>query len=172
MKRLITLLLTFSLTLSLCACGSNSQDQSATSNAAGDSAATEDSQIAENSQGSGEYSLFAVDYDGLVFEASALGMTSVLTLKEDGTGILSMYDEEGDISSWNLDGDSIMVTSTLSGMAGSYSGTLSDGILMLDNDGDLFYYAAPGADTSCVNAMSVEDLSQFMVDTEAATSEQ
>ena len=125
MKRIVYILLAACLLLTaLCACG-----------------------------GSTDYTLFAYDYDGSVIAAGD-NMTSVLTLKNNGTGEMSINGERGRISSWSVEDGVFTVRSG----SDTLYGTMQDGIIALDpGDGNRMYYAAEGADTSSLQVMSLED---------------
>ncbi len=110
--------------------------------------------------GSTKYTLFAYDYEGTPIVPDS--MTSVLTLNGNGSGRLVINESSGRIS-WTLEGENL----TLHAGSESFTGTLQDGIAILDlGDGNLLYYASRDADTSSFPVMSFQDylISNFRAD--------
>lgn len=101
--------------------------------------------------GSTKYTLFAYDYEGTPITPDS--MTSVLTLNGNGSGRLVINESSGRIS-WTVEGDTL----TLHAGSETFTGTLQDGIAILDlGGGSLLYYATEDADTSSYPVMSFQD---------------
>ena len=108
---------------------------------------------------SGDYTLFAVETEGYIVEADFFDMSSVITLKANGKGYMTVNDEGGDIEEFSIDGDKITMKSGLSDL----EGTISDGIMILDFGDDIVcYYALEGADVSGIEVLSFDDLLDIM----------
>ena len=107
----------------------------------------------------GEYTVFGMRNEGLLAEASALGLSSSLTLNESG-GSMTMDEDSMEIKEWTRAGDIITIVMADNSSA---DGTIHDGIIELDiyGTGDLvLYYAREGADISSYELLSPEDLLQ------------
>ena len=101
--------------------------------------------------GSVTYTLIAYDYDGFVIASDS--MTSVLTLRDGGSGTMEVNGSSGRITWTEEDGNLVIHAGSE-----SLSGTLRDGIATVDfSDGSRMYYAVDGADTSSLNVMTFED---------------
>ena len=92
----------------------------------------------------GKYSLFAIEIEECMIGNEEIGMTSDITLDEDGTGYMTINDDGGDIESWAVTGESITIHSGLS----IIDGKLKDGIMALEMDYGMEYYAKEGVDIS------------------------
>lgn len=136
MKRFLVMALAAAALLTLCACGARS----------------------ELAPYAGEYTLFAYDIDGYVREAAE--MSSVLTLKKNGTGRMTINGDTASITSWEVDGNALALTSG----ADTLTGTVEDGIIVLDLGEGIWFYAADGADTSGVAVMSREEYFSALAD--------
>lgn len=114
--------------------------------------------LAACSGGGDTYTLFAYDLDGYIQEAT--GISSVMTLKSDGAGRLTINDETGSMK-WTDDGGVFTLTAGDETM----TGTIADGIIALYVDEDaVWYYAAEGADTSSVPVLSQKDYLEILMD--------
>lgn len=102
------------------------------------------------------YTLFAYAMEGYIQEA--IVTSSSVTLRPNGTGSITIDDSKGSISEWTLYGDKLTIVSG----GDTITGTLQDGIMVLDI-GEGWYYAAKDADTSSVPVLSqVEYYSALM----------
>ena len=126
MKRIMAALLAMAVLACLCACGGK----------------------AELAPYAGEYTLFAYDIDGYVQEAA--GTDSALTLKKNGTGRMTINGEKAAVTDWTVE-DGVL---TLISGGDTLTGTVGDGLLVLDLAGGVWYYAAAGADTSGVPVLT------------------
>ena len=137
MKRLtkaIVIFLTLVLMGSLCACGVGKKEFTV----------------------EGTYNLFAAGTEGYLTEPVVVGFdSSELTLNEDGTGSITLNGTSGDIPSWTATEDGYITIETQSSQ--EYSGTVNNGVMLLDIDGVVLYYAQDGADTSSYTIMSEDE---------------
>lgn len=99
----------------------------------------------------GTYDLFAVEEDGIKFETAGF-MEGSLTLEKGGKGSLKLDDATN--VSWSADGTKLTVKAGLD----KIEGTVEKGIIMLDADGSIMYFAAEGADTSVIGADNMDSL--------------
>lgn len=142
--RFSVLLLCLCLLPVLCACGAESS--------AAPAAPETPSPLAQHA---GEYTLFAISYGEWLVAPEALDFSSSLTLREDGTGLLSINEQSGPVQQWMLDGEQVVIESGVS----TIEGTLKDGVAILDFDNDnLLYYALPGAELSAYSPLSLDEL--------------
>ena len=101
---------------------------------------------------SGTYTAFAETVAGYTVETMEL--ESVLTLDKDGTGYMTMNEDEGPVTEWTVEKGALSITTGGELM----TGTVEEGIIKIDlEDGYALYYAAEGADTSSVDYMSKEE---------------
>lgn len=133
MKRILAFICAAAMAISLCACGGSTP--------------AADPNL-------GEYTAFAIEIEGYLIDINDFDMTSVLTLEADGKGYLTISDEGGDVTDWSVDGENISVTSGVSTM----TGTAKDGIIILDYDTGLMYYAKEGADISKFEVQTFEEI--------------
>ena len=104
----------------------------------------------------GDYTLYAMRYNGQTASAEELQMDSSLTLRADGTGSMRSADEEMELT-WSLMDGTLTITMADESSADAQMG---NGIAALDIYGDgsmLLYYAQAGADTSSIQLMSMDD---------------
>lgn len=116
----------------------------------------------------GEYTMFAILREGYLVDSADLDMVSTLILDEGGTGFMSFNEDSMDVSSWVLDGEDLSITVSDGGSAG---GTLRDGVLILDIEGNgesLLYYAQEGVDLSSFAVMSLDEVLAAMAAAESA----
>lgn len=107
----------------------------------------------------GTYTAFAAEFNGMAVDISELDMESVLTLEADGKGYMTINDEGGDVTDWSVDGEKFSVTSGVS----TIEGTIKDGIIKLDFDTVMCYYAKEGADTSSIELHSGDELAESLL---------
>lgn len=141
-KRIIGLMLSLLLILSLCACGK----QKATP-ASGESLSYV-----------GKYTAFAMVHDDYRDYLVDLGdNSSEITLNEDGTGVLTLSTEkgEGKIEKWKVEGGLIDVTVSNRTLFGPVE---NGNVLRLyfEKETLTIYYAKEGTDTSSYNVLSQE----------------
>ncbi len=108
---------------------------------------------------SGEYTCFAVSQDGFLADPADLGLTSTLTLDEDGTGLLTLNGEEVPLESWS-EADGVLTVTSADG-GSSTAEILDDGVVVLDLYGGsllLVYYAKEGTDVSGYDIMTMEEI--------------
>ena len=106
----------------------------------------------------GEYTLFAVGYQGYTADAAELGMASTIRLDADGSGRMTLDEEGENISSWTKEGTALMIVMA---DGGSAPASVENGILALDLYADgsmILYYAQEGADTSSIQVMSMDEI--------------
>ena len=85
-----------------------------------------------------------------------------LKLDDDGTGFMYFgEDNQGDISDWSMDGDSLTLKAGVSVFSGQSS--IKNGILLLDFDNDtLIAFADPDVDRSSLNIVTLDEYSEEM----------
>ncbi|MCR5842438.1 MAG: hypothetical protein K6G66_00635 [Oscillospiraceae bacterium] len=94
----------------------------------------------------GEYTLFAIEMAGEQKTPESMGLSSVLTLAKDGTGLLSMAGMEEKISKWEAKDGTVTLYSD-EGIPQDVR--LRDGIIEMEMGQGLYlYYAAAGVDTT------------------------
>ena len=146
MKRIIAMVLSIILVLSLCAC-SGGNDQAAYHPASG-----------ESLEYVGKYTAFGMVHDDYRDYLVDLGEeSSELTLNEDGTGALALSTEsvEGPIKKWKVEGGLIDVTIGNRTMFGPVeNGSVIR--LYFEKETLTIYYAKEGADISSYNVLSQE----------------
>lgn len=101
-------------------------------------------------------------------DSADLDMVSTLILDEGGTGFMSFNEDSMEVSSWVLDGEDLSITVSDGSSAG---GTLRDGVLILDIEGNgesLLYYAQEGVDLSSFAVMSLDEVLAAMAAAESA----
>lgn len=106
----------------------------------------------------GEYVLFGVTNEGYLVKSDELEMESKIILKPDNTGTMTLNEEEGEITNWQIGEDTITITMYDGGVA---SGVIHKGIIDLDLYGDasmILHYAQRDADISQYEFMSLEDV--------------
>lgn len=141
--KLIALLLCAALVTALCACSGGSGKDTVV----------------------GEYEAFGISvkaFGDYVVE-SGEEYRSVITLDADGTGYMTINDEGGDIEEWSLDGEDITIHSGVSVL----TGTLKDGVLVLDSDDYIIYFAKEGTNTSSVKTITQDEFTQILEDSAA-----
>ena len=148
-KRIIGLMLSLLLILSLCACGK----QKATP-ASGESLSYV-----------GKYTAFAMVHDDYRDYLVDLGdNSSEITLNEDGTGVLTLSTEkgEGKIEKWKVEGGLIDVTVSNRTLFGPVE---NGNVLRLyfEKETLTIYYAKEGTDTSSYNVLSQEAFKETIV---------
>lgn len=95
----------------------------------------------------GEYALYAVEEEGMcLFAEELFDEGGFLKLEKGGKGKVKIS-EEVDID-WTMDGEKIIVTENNE----SCEGTVKDGIVALDLEGMILYFAQEGADTESIGA--------------------
>lgn len=116
----------------------------------------------------GKYTMFAVRRDGSYVDSSSLGLSSSMTLNDDGKGSMEFDSDSIAITSWTI-ADSIIAIHTADG--GSANGEMKEGIIELDVNGDgsyLICYALPETDLSEYTIISLDEF-QALQDTSAQT---
>ena len=104
------------------------------------------------------YTMFALQNEGYLVESKEADMESILTLKEDGTGSMTMDEDAADIASWTVDGDSILITMDDGSFAkGKYLGDIIE-LDILGGGSMIIYYATEDADISGYDLMTIEEL--------------
>ena len=109
----------------------------------------------------GDYTLYAMRYNGQTASAEELQMDSSLTLRADGTGSMRSADEEMELT-WSLMDGTLTITMADESSADAQMG---NGIAALDIYGDgsmLLYYAQAGADTSSIQVMSMDEIREAL----------
>ena len=102
--------------------------------------------------------MFAAENEGYLVASEAMDMESVITLKEDGTGSMTMNGDTMGIASWTLDGDAMVI---IMDDESSAPAAVHNGILELDilGSGDyILYFAQPKADLSAYHPLSYDEL--------------
>lgn len=146
-KRIIVLLLSALLAVSLCACSG------------GDSQAQYHPATGESLEYVGNYTAFGMvhdDYRDYIVDLGE-GNSSELTLSEDGTGVMTLSSEsgEGQIEKWKVEGGLIDITIDKRTMFGPVeNGSIIK--LYFEKETLTIYYAKEGADTSAYNVLSQE----------------
>lgn len=110
----------------------------------------------------GEYTLFAIQYEGYLIHAAEMEASSVLALAADSTGNMTMNDDSMPITSWTIDGSKCTITMEDESSADA---TVEDGILIMDLYGDesmVLYYAQEGADISMFSPMTADEVRAAM----------
>ena len=110
----------------------------------------------------GEYNIFAVRNEGYTVSASEMEIEATMSLKEDGTGSLTMMSDSIDITSWTSENAVITVTLADESTA---EGNARGGIVELDiyGTGDmLLIYAQEKADTSSYTLLTIEEVKEQM----------
>jgi len=108
----------------------------------------------------GTYSLFGVMNEGMLVESSELQTESDLILEEGGTGSMSFEGDTVAITKWELNGDTVSLTTEDGGEADA---KYHDGILDLDLNGNgsmILYYSQEGADISAYEFLTLEEIRQ------------
>ena len=141
-KRIIGLMLSLLLILSLCACGSQKAKPAS----------------GESLSYVGKYTAFAMVHDDYRDYLVDLGdNSSEITLNEDGTGVLTLSTEkgEGKIEKWKVEGGLIDVTVSNRTLFGPVE---NGNVLRLyfEKETLTIYYAKEGTDTSSYNVLSQE----------------
>lgn len=106
----------------------------------------------------GVYEIFGVMNEGSLVKSSDLQMESTMTLKEDGTGVMTFNEDSEDVTKWELKDGVISITMADGGQANA---KYHDGILELDIYGDgsmLLYYGQEGADISGYEFTTLEEV--------------
>lgn len=117
----------------------------------------------------GEYNVFAVRNEGYTVSASEMEMKSTLSLKEDGTGTMTVADDSIEVTSWTSEDGVINLTLADGSSAG---GNARGGIIELDiyGTGDmLLIYAQEGADTSSYTLLTIEEVKEKMAAADEAS---
>ena len=115
----------------------------------------------------GDYTLFAVQNEGYLVASETMDMSSVITLKEGGTGSMTMDEDAMDITSWKEENGTVQIVMADGGEAPA---KVTDGILELDiyGTGDmLLYFAQAEADTSGFQLMTLDEVLEKMAAEEA-----
>lgn len=141
MKKILACMLALMMAVSLCACGGGSTEKSY----------------------AGEYTAYAAESGGQCLKTEGL-LTSVLTLKEDGTGTMTFNEETQELESYKVEGEKISLTA----QGTSIEGTIKDGIIKIEDSDFTIYYVAEGAD---VSGIEVSDLSALFGGSEETTTE-
>ena len=138
-KRILAVSLALGMLLLLCACGGSAP------------APTPENPLARYA---GEYRQYSVMLDGTHIVMDEYEDYTV-TLNEDGTGYLNWgADNQGPVSAWSMDGETLRVKAGVSEMTGS----LKDGVMQLDlGDGFGLCFVTPGADTSSMPRITLEE---------------
>lgn len=135
MKKALAALLALLMVLSLAACGGSGgkEDQSML----------------------GTYTLYAMDYDEntAILASELFEGSNYITLKSGGAAEMCLENDVSNVK-WKLDGTKL----TISAADGDMNGTLKNGILTLEADGSNLYYAAPGASTDGIKALTLDEL--------------
>ena len=113
-----------------------------------------------------EYKMFAVKKDGLYVTALDMGFESILTLNEDGTGLMTFDEEIEAVSRWTMTEAEGTVSVFIEMDDGSSAEALmTEGVLELDlfGDGSLVVgYALPEADLSGYQILTLEEYNAQM----------
>lgn len=105
----------------------------------------------------GDYTAFAVQYNGQTVSAEELQMDLAMTLRADGTGSMRSDAEEMELT-WSLTDGTLTITMADGGIADA---PFENGIAALDLYGDgsmVIYCAQAGADTSGIQVMSMDEI--------------
>lgn len=148
MKKIIALIMTLLMGISLCACG-GSNTQEATTEAAAKTDFT------------GVYTAYAAEVEGQCVKTAGI-LESILTLKEDGKATLTFNEESRDLT-YKIDGEKI----SFDGDEEVIEGTIKEGIVKVNDPDYVIYYVAEGADTSSIPALELTDIAGG--DSEATT---
>ena len=108
----------------------------------------------------GMYTLFAVRNQGYSVRSEEMAADSTITLKEGGTGSMSIGDQSMEISDWSLEDGTVTITMD---DGSSASGELRGGIIELKaygDDGPLLVYAQEAADTSGYELLTPEEVEE------------
>lgn len=140
--RILALLLTLALTVSLCACAGSDDPRAAMA---------------------GKYTFYSLDMDGYYVDVPQ--MTGYYTvLNSDGTGELYWGEEnKGPISEWTADGEKLVIKAGVSVM----DATLKDGVLTINlseeaNTSLYTLYVSDSADTSSMPMITAEEYAAKM----------
>lgn len=149
-KRIITLILSVLLILSLCACsGGDNQSYHPASG--------------ESLEYVGNYTAFGMvhdDYRDYLVDLGD-GNSSELSLYEDGTGVMTLSSEsgEGQIKKWKVEGGLIDITIDNKTLFGPVeNGDIIK--LCFEKETLTIYYAKQGADVSAYNVLSQEEFKE------------
>lgn len=140
MKKCVSLGLVLVMLLSLCACHRSGSSENLY----------------------GKYTLYAMDYEDAIILADVLFEGENYIILERGSAKMCV---EGDVSDvkWKLDGTDLTFTAE----DGDMYGSILDGIITLEIDGTNMYFAADGASTESLNAITLEELLGGITDPEA-----
>ena len=144
-KRILAVSLALGMLLLLCACGGSAPTPAPTATPAPENPLA---------RYAGEYRQYSVMLDETHIVMDEYEDYTV-TLNEDGTGYLNWgADNQGPVSAWSMDGETLRVKAGVSEMTGS----LKDGVMQLDlGDGFGICFVTPGADTSSMPRVTLEE---------------
>ena len=156
----VALILSVLFIAAMCACASGGSSETTVDT-------SDEKQI--DTPAAGVYSAFGMsfeEYPDYVID-SAEYLDTVITLNEDGTGIYTTEGESIDIDSWTANDGKITVKT----LGEDASGTVKNGILILNYYDCSIYFAKDGADKSSVKLITADEfeekLQEEMPDDEA-----
>lgn len=184
-KKLLCALMALALAFALCACGGQPAETAPEETAP---AAAETSEAAPDlTPWAGEYTYLCVYLSAAYMnEAFELGGTAqdipdqcvdlpnmageTVTLDADGAGYLDWgEDNQGPIDWWEMDGDHLRFQAGVAVI----DGTIVDGLMTVEiAEGFSACFAAPGADTSGIEPISLEEYAALLTGEEAAPAEE
>jgi hypothetical protein len=115
---------------------------------------------AETVDYSGVWYLVSVESNGIALNPSDIGMEMTMTLNADGTGVVTITDEDDSPATWVLDGETLTVTADEQPLAFTMT---EDGQLVADNAGNNMYFGREPAGPGFVPAAEIvaEDIAAF-----------
>ena len=191
-KRSLYILLMLTLLLTLCACGGTKaepekpvRETPAATPAETTREPTPEPVVTEQEANAGEYTFlcarFSADYMDRMYELGSAGsdlpdqyvampdmVGETVTLEADGSGYLYWGDNnQGPIDWWKMDGDALQFQAGVAVI----DGTIADGLMTLTiDDGFSALFAAPGADTSGVEPITLGEFASMLRGPEPAAS--
>ena len=191
-KRSLYILLMLTLLLTLCACGGTKaepekpvRETPAATPAETTREPTPEPVVTEQEANAGEYTFlcarFSAAYMDRMYELGGAGsdlpdqyvampdmVGETVTLEADGSGYLYWGDNnQGPIDWWKMDGDALQFQAGVAVI----DGTIADGLMTLTiDDGFSALFAAPGADTSGVEPITLGEFASMLRGPEPAAS--
>ncbi len=101
----------------------------------------------------GEYTLFAVDNEGVLLEAADANVSSVISLAKDGTGKMT-FNDESDKMKWTEKNGTLALTDS---SGATQEGSIQDGIIKIEiTPGVFLYYAREGVEPRLPGKLPIE----------------
>ncbi len=115
---------------------------------------------AETVDYSGVWYLVSIESEGMVLNPADIGMAMSMSLNGDGTGILTITDEEDKVATWTSDGETITITADDEPLV--FVPT-DDGKLTADNAGSIMTFGreAPGSSFVPAAEIAATDIAEF-----------